>query len=165
MSTNKITFMIIDPEAKDGEWGSSLDPSPYVGLSEDKLTNAVGWMQDKFDVVIDKPKICVLFDYPLAKAHKIYLVPLFGAKNFTRVGLAKAIAVKYQEIYAEEAKTSEESIGERLTRQGQTNDWQMANRAKTNGKWGIWGHDLSDLDLHTVTYNPEMDLYTLGIDS
>lgn len=142
-------------------------------------------MQNPDDVVIDKPSIRVVFNYPLAAEHVIELQPPFGAPNFTRVGLGKAISMQYQRIYEEEDKSTklpvesvadrnerlidempENTIAERTAkRRARQNAWKLMNRARTDGKWGIWGHDLSDLDLHTVTYDSEKDLYFLGIDS
>jgi len=157
-----IDFKVIYPEAKSGEYGSAEDPSPYFGLSAERMTRSVGGLQDKFDVVIDKPRIRVVFSYPLEKEHIIELTPLFGAKNFTRVGLGKAVSVQYQRIYEEEEKTS--SLREE-TYSNRYENCALMNRAPTDGKWGIWGHVLDDLDLREVEYDEEKDLYYLIIDS
>ena len=56
------------------------------------------------------------------------------------------ICVKsYKKIYEEERKTStlkEESISKRT--KGKSS---LINRAQTNGKYGIWGHELGDLTI------------------
>ena len=41
----------------------------------------------------------------------------------------------------------------------------LVNRANTDGIHGIYGHDLGDLALHTVTYDIEAGKIYLGIDS
>ena len=41
----------------------------------------------------------------------------------------------------------------------------LYNRGRSSGTYGIWGHDLGDLVLHTVAFDAERNLYTLGIDS
>ena len=40
----------------------------------------------------------------------------------------------------------------------------MYNRITTEGKFGIWGHDLGDLILHTVWIDND-NVITLGVDS
>lgn len=40
----------------------------------------------------------------------------------------------------------------------------MYNRIKTNGDYGIWGHVLGDLMLHTL-YFEEKNVITVGVDS
>lgn len=164
----KIKFSIVDPEAKEGEWRSASDPSPYFGLTKEKMEQSLSWMQDPDEVVIESGAIRVLFDYPLSESHVIRLIPPDGAGHFTRAGLAKAIALKYQEIYREERETTtlkEESIAERNRREGCKKCLNIMNRATTDGKWGIWGHDLGDLDLHAVRRAAGEDYYWLGIDS
>lgn len=164
-----ITFKIVDPSVQSGEWCSSEDPSPYVGLTSTKLSESLKFLQNPDEVVINKNRIKVSFSYPLSDETIIYLVSPDNDDNFTRSGLCRAIAETYQRIYDEEEKTTTllvETVGDRISREDPT-DWRckMSNRACTDGKWGIWGHSLSDLDLHTVEYKPEDDTYYLGIDS
>jgi len=55
-----------------------------------------------------------------------------------------AISKKYHEIYDEEERTAATKtipMAQRKT---------LANRNETDGKYGIWGHDLSDLMLDTI---------------
>lgn len=64
-------------------------------------------------------------------------------------------------MYKEEKRTSnlpEETCADRFGS-------SMINRAPTNGKYGIWGHSLGDLVLHTVHYDPTGKVIKLGIDS
>lgn len=105
----------------------------YMGLSCDELTRSIGVMKNKFDIVIDKREIRVLFDTPLLEPRVVKLVPLFGAKNFTRVGLGKSIAVQYQQIFNDEEK------------------------------WGVWCCEIDDFYLHSVRYVPEHNYYTLDL--
>ena len=87
--------------------------------------------------------------------------------NFTRFSLARAISELYQYIYKEEEETATlpiESMEERYSRTGKGRSLAF-NRAPSNGIYNIYGHDLGDLVLHTVYYDPNEDLYTLGIDS
>jgi len=164
---NNIKFQIIDPNELPGEWRSTERPSPYFGLTQDKMEESLSFLQNGEEIVINKPSIRVEFNYPLAKEHILELVPCDGNHYFTRATLAKTIALKYQEIYQEEKNTTTlpiESVADR-TSSGGNRGCMLMNRAHTDGVWGIWGHDLSDLDLHTVSYHAPEDVYTLGIDS
>lgn len=161
-----INFSIVWEDAQSGEYGSPEDPSPYFGLSREKLSRSLNGLQNPDEKVIDKSYIRVLFDYPLETEHILTLVPPDGKEYFTRASLGKAIALKYQEIYDEEEKTTElpvETLAQRMAKEGK--ECYLINRAETNGNWGIWGHALGDLDLHTVSYDNQQDYYTLGIDS
>ena len=55
-----------------------------------------------------------------------------------------AISKKYNEVYAEEEKTANTKTIPIDKRTG------LINRNETDGKYGIWGHDLSDLDLSGI---------------
>lgn len=41
----------------------------------------------------------------------------------------------------------------------------LANRAETDGRWGIWGHELEDLRLTCISYSSEDKTINLGVDS
>jgi hypothetical protein len=62
--------------------------------------------------------------------------------GFTREDFLAAVREGYEKIYEEERETS--SIPE-----GQASP-ELLNRNRTNGKHGIWGHDLGDLSLDSV---------------
>lgn len=161
-----ITFQTTWPNAQPGEYGSSDDPTPYVRLAnpQESLEN----MSMADEIVIDKPSIEVMFNYPLEHEHILTIFPPDGESNFTRAGLAKAISLKYQEIYQEENESTAiipESCAERSLREEGGGGILLLNRVTTNGKWGIWGHVLEDLDLHSVWYDEEAGYYSLGIDS
>lgn len=83
-------------------------------------------------------------------------------KGFTRAQLLKEISKNYYKLYAAEEKTANIKtvpVNERKT---------MYNRNETNGKYGIWGHDISDLVLAEIlvykTANGQIVL-TLNIES
>lgn len=41
----------------------------------------------------------------------------------------------------------------------------MLNRCATNGRYGVWGHDIDDLILHSADYNPKTGEVFPGCDS
>jgi hypothetical protein len=112
-------------------------------------------LENPTNIIIDKGKIDVLFEYPLTnKVIKTFYADT--TDGFTKAGLIEMICDFYEEIYDEEEKTTSTKIG---------NLPNMLNRNITDGRYGIWGHAISDLLLHTIKYDPDYDFYTLGIDS
>ena len=91
-------------------------------------------------------------DYPLTNA--MYDTCSYD-KPITREQMVNWIVNSYRYIYHMEKKTS--SIEE-----GRVPG--MLNRSETDGQFGIWGHVLGDLDLHTI-YVDENNIITLGVDS
>ncbi len=94
-------------------------------------------------------KYCkILIDYPLNVTVELKL----KVKNIKRFGsLLWKIAQAYKTIYEEEEKTTTTIIIPRNKRKG------MINRNPTDGKYGIWGHDLEDL------YFEEIEIYDNGV--
>lgn len=67
-----------------------------------------------------------------------------SVNGFSRKQLALLISEKYHQIYDEEevgATTKTIPVNKRDN---------GINRNKTNGKYGIWGHDITDLDLGSI---------------
>lgn len=71
--------------------------------------------------------------------------------------IVEEIVKKYREIYKEE----EETLNPENTKESVA----ILNRGMTDGKWGIWGHSLSDLDLVRITLDTDTNELTLGVDS
>jgi hypothetical protein len=119
-----------DPEAEPTPWASLEDP-------ENDIPNLIG--KDK--VVIKQTSIRIIIDYPLLHEHEFTLTSETG---FTRAELLRAISKEYYRIFEEEEATATIKTippSERTT---------LANRNETNGKYGIWGHDIGDLVLSTI---------------
>jgi len=132
----------------------------YVSLESpdddiEKLDNKDDHIGEKF-----------IFDitYPLENSVEFKLE---NNEGLTLGQVIKAISNEYHRIYKEEEETSElktESISDRTK-----GACMLINRAETNGKYGIWGHGIGDLVMHTL-YFKEIDNdgyvhYDLGIDS
>lgn len=110
--------------------------------------------------VLKYPKAAIIIDYPLT--NKVTFEISSSNEGFSRKRLIQEIGKKYYEIYEEEEKTATiKTIPEdkRTT---------IRNRNSTNGKYGIWGHDLSDLVLSSIEVYKNDDgriLLMLGIES
>jgi len=114
---------------------------------------------DKNEVVINKNKVILIIDYPLTKECRFELTSING---FTRERLIKEISEKYHQIYKEEESTANVKT---VPSDKRTTSY---NRNQTDGKYGIWGHDLSDLALdHILVYQTSNEdiLLSLDIDS
>lgn len=71
--------------------------------------------------------------------------------------MANMILKKYHEIY----KTESETTKLKVERYPQS---KLINRARTDGKYGIWGHELEDLILMDMYLDTDR-VYKLSIDS
>jgi hypothetical protein len=132
--------------------GVSID----LGYQSICSINNSDWHQDDFDdeedkellppseIVIASPIINIVIDYPVTNSAEYKHENPGG---FTRKLLAELIAGDYQLMYDEEEKTTVIQPG--------TLAPFLINRNQTDGRYGIWGHDIGDLILHTATYFPE----------
>lgn len=114
-------------------WISIKDPKP-------EIDHLIG----KNEIVINKTNVILYIDYPLENAVEINLTSN-NPMGFTRKELAQKISIEYNRIYEEEEEDSANTKTTPLEeRQG------LINRNKTDGKYGIWGHDIDDLDLSAI---------------
>lgn len=149
----QITFQVDDPEKK------SERPSPYVNLAEPEKD--LKQMRNAEEVVFTGTNLTVVLDYPLRKEVS-FPISTSSPQGFTRAELVRKVASLYKRVYEEEAQSSKIAVIPLEQRKG------LINRNETNGKYGIWGHDLSDLVLHTIEISRKADgtlLAYLGVDS
>ena len=112
-------------------------------------------MVDAEQVVIPRASIRLAVSYPLAEEH-IFTLNSDDSAGFRRGELALKITQLYQQIYAEEERSSAEPAG---LIPG------LFNRTRTEGTYGIWGHGLGDLVLMGVYHQPDKDVWGLSVDS
>lgn len=94
------------------------------------------------ELVIPWPKVRLVIDYPVRSP---VIFELTTPNNgFTRKQIILAISQKFHQMYAEEEKTARTKTTPMDKRQS------LINRNETDGKYGIWGHDLADLQLSTI---------------
>jgi hypothetical protein len=165
-SNNDITFEISrNIYIGDGDIVSS-EPSRWISIADPDRDFAV--LKDANQIVIDRSSIHILYNYPLIKfgpsdneqQHKGWIFEEISpnGKCFTRFDLVKVISNRYHQIYQEERETSQvpEKFGEGVPKY---------NRSFTEGKYGIYGHIIGDLQLNHVTHDAAHDLYILSITS
>jgi hypothetical protein len=111
---------------------------------------ALAQLEKPDEIVIPFNHAVLVIDYPLTTPASISLeapLPL----GFTRSALIKLICEEYAHIYdAEEGTASTKTIpvGERGA---------MRGRNRTDGAYGIWGHDLQDLLLTAARWTRQAD--------
>lgn len=105
--------------------------------------------------VVLKPNTAyeLLIDYPVSNPYRKRFNT--GKKGMTRLKLADFICKHYRKMYAEEDKTAGGDPGHIPG---------MLNRSQSEGKYGIWGHDIGDLVLCSATVDGK-NYITLGVDS
>lgn len=147
---------------KDDEFNISPYISIYGGYEDDVFVG----LRNPDEVVIPEHEIDIGFSYPL-KAVFIFTFISDTEAGFTRKGLAKMVIKKYEEIYDEEEKTyTEKSASNYDAMYGEAHPSAVRLiRGDTNGTYGISGSAIGALLLHKVSYNPDTEYWTLGIDS
>lgn len=129
--SNTITFMNKVDNLDDYQ-------SPYGQLDELSL------LVDPGTKVITSEEVNVAFSYPF---NDQYIFTFHNPGGWTRLEIYKAIFDQYNKMYDEEQETSNlpiEPMYERFNR------CVLINRARTDGKYGIWGHDIGDLGLYKL---------------
>jgi hypothetical protein len=129
-----IKFDLKTSNLKDYEDGKI----PWVRIDSPQLE--LDSLIGKDEVVLDATAVTVVLDYPLAFPHYFTIT---ADKGFTRAQLLKAISDEYYKIYREEESTA-------TTKTVPLDQRKVYNRNETNGKYGIWGHDITDLGLDDI---------------
>ncbi len=120
-------------EAKDYENGL------IAGIELENIESVIMNLYNPDSIVLPYNRVTIEIDYPLDSTYIGELKTV--KKGFTQKELVREISKIYHEIYAEEEQTAKiKTIP--ISKRG-----QEINRNQTDGKYGIWGHDLSDLYL------------------
>jgi len=102
------------------------------------------------EIVIPFAQAILMIDYPLSTPTSM-AIEAPNALGFTRAALVKTICDEYAHVYdAEEGTAATKTIP--LEERG-----AMRNRNRTDGAYGIWGHDLQDLVLTAARWTREAD--------
>jgi hypothetical protein len=102
------------------------------------------------EIVIPFEHAVLMIDFPLSMPTSMSITaPL--ALGFTRAALVKSICDEYAHVYdAEEGTAATKTIP--IEERG-----AMRSRNRTDGAYGIWGHDLEDLVLTAARWTREPD--------
>jgi hypothetical protein len=94
---------------------------------------------DPKEIVLNEGTYELEITYPLSNPFKGKFK--VGKRGLSREKLVEKVIASYNHIYA----TEDGDVGAKTG-----NIPGMLNRARSNGRYGIWGHDMSDLMLHTA---------------
>ncbi len=142
------------------EDAKDYDNGLITGIELDKLEAVVQDLDKADEVVVSENEVTLEIDYPLDILYKETLKA--SSKGFTRKELIKEISKRYHLIYADEEATAKTKTIPQDKR------GQLLNRNDTDGKYGIWGHDLSDLYLTGIEVYKTKDgkiILRLNVDS
>lgn len=132
---DEINFKVTTDNKEDYEDGYI----PWASLSNPK--EDITKLYSKDEIVVKYPVIKVIIDYPVTN---LYEFTLKSDKGFTRAQLLTEISKHYHLMYDEEEKTATIKtipVDKRT---------ELYNRNQTNGKYGLWGHDIADMDISGV---------------
>lgn len=128
---------------------------PWISIKdpEKSFENLV----NKEEIVLKASKAILMIDYPLNKPVEIEIKSK-GKDGFSRIELVRLISQEYNRIYDEEEASAEVKTVPLEEREG------LINRNETDGKYGVWGHDIEDLDLSRIIVHhnngiPKLELY------
>lgn len=93
------------------------------------------------ELVLSDTKAKIIIDYPVRTP---VVFDINSDQGFTRRALALKISEIYHKIYTEEESSAQTKTTPVKDRK------KLLNRNETDGKYGIWGHDLSDLALSNI---------------
>jgi hypothetical protein len=114
---------------------------PWISIED--ADQEVNQLIGKDEIVLTENEVDVTIDYPVDEPFTISMKSdqSFG---FTKGELILKISKEYKRIYKEEEASAKEKTIPIEKRKG------IINRNATDGKYGIWGHDLGDLDLSEI---------------
>jgi len=130
-----ITFKV---KTDNKDFKDGIIPWASIEKPQQDIPNLIG----KDEIVIKQTLIKVIIDYPLTNQYEFTLTSQSG---FTRSILLTEISKQYYKVYEEEEESATIKtiqIDKRTT---------MYNRNQTNGKYGVWGHDIADLVLAEIS--------------
>ncbi|MBC3873975.1 hypothetical protein [Undibacterium flavidum] len=150
----EITFSVTATPDQEKEFKDKIVPWASIKNSEVDSKRLI----DSTRKVISESEATVIIDYPVRKPVNFKITSKDG---FTRGDLLRRIGQIYRQMYRDEEASSTIKTVPIDKRKG------LINRNATDGKYGIWGHDIDDLDISSATISCSNGKCTidLGIES
>jgi hypothetical protein len=125
-----------------GEDLKTFDDGVVPWISLENPDSEIGNLIDADVMVLQSQKVTIIIDYPLNNPATFEMTTI--ERGFTRKQLIQEVSKRYHEIYKLEENSATTKTVPMDKREG------LINRNQTDGKFGVWGHDLSDLDLGSI---------------
>lgn len=143
-----IAFEVKTKELKD--YPDGIIPFASIEKANSDIPNLV----NRDQVVVHDTAINIIIDYPLTNP---YVFHLYSTTGFTPAMLLKAISKHYYILYEEEKTATIKTLPMEKRK--------IENRNQTNGKYGVWGHDIRDLMLdEAIVYRNDKGVVTLKLE-
>ncbi len=139
----EIIEIFFEIKTEDPDYLKSFPDGIIPWISIEDANKEVSQLIGKDETVLKENLVDLTIDYPLENPVTVELKS-DKKSGFTRSELILKIQNEYQRIYKEEEASAKEKTMPIEKREG------LVNRNATNGKYGIWGHDLGDLDLSEI---------------
>lgn len=137
--TATISFEIKLPKEEAARFGQPTMQYLSIAAYTDEIKDLI----DPDQIVLKETSATLLIDYPLNNPARIELKSA-KPEGFTRAEILRAICDNYKQIYIEEEASAKTKTVPMEERKG------LSNRNTTDGKYGIWGHDIDDLVLSDI---------------
>lgn len=111
---------------------------------------------ERYNKKLKIPVSKIIIKYPLSNKAEI---TISGVKTMN--DLLSDIVKGYQEVYRMEEESTEKEASRMCD---EIPGCPLINRGRTNGMFGIWGHFIDDLAIHTVCLHKN-GYVTIGVDS
>jgi hypothetical protein len=110
----------------------------YVSIASPELDRL-----DDHDILIPFKEAIIKITYPLTNPTEV-IIKANKKEGFTKRDIVRCISKAYHKIYKEEKESTKIKIIPGNQRK------VLYNRNTTDGKYGIWGHDIGDLVLSAI---------------
>ena len=134
----ELAYIIFESEASEEEKELFEDNENHEGIGLSSTEEGLNMIFDIDKTVISESDLSIKISYPLTNPVEF---KIYSEEGFTRRILFTEIRKKYKEIYQEEQESANVKVVPPDERE------ILMNRNQTDGKYGIWGHDISDLIL------------------
>lgn len=153
-TVSEITFSVKASPQQQKKFPDKIVPWASIKNAESDAARLI----DAKLKVLSVREATIVIDYPVRQPVQFKITSNTG---FTKAELLIRIGQIYRQIYKEEETSSTIKTVPRGERKG------LINRNTTDGKYGIWGHDIEDLDLSSATISCKRGqcIIELGIES
>ena len=122
---------------------------PFPALRLDDATTAIAQIDKKDEIVIPHEYATLVIKFPLTKPVSLAVTAPIP-EGFTRAALVETICEQYENVYDIEEATA-------TTKPLPPEERARLGRNRTDGLYGIWGHDLQELVLTAVHWKRSPD--------